>query len=285
MSGVRMRQLQQLLRPVLLRRRKSDPAVAPELPEKWEVEERALLTVEQAAMYQALVDQMFGQMARGGSAMARRGVILTTLVRLKQVCDHPALLAGGRPSPKRSGKLRALIDRLRVAVEAGEAALVFTQFREMGEILCAALEAEMGFRPAFLHGGMSAKARGEIVEQFQTGRLASPVLILSLRAGGVGLNLTRASHVFHYDRWWNPAVEDQATDRAYCIGQTRAVEVHKMICVGTLEERIDEMLQAKRALSDVVSRVSEDWVTELDDEALHQLFALQPAGVVEDDEP
>ncbi|WP_304458448.1 DEAD/DEAH box helicase [Alicyclobacillus sendaiensis] len=285
LSGVRMRQLQGLLRPVLLRRRKSDPAIAPELPEKWEVEERALLTAEQAAMYQALVDQMFEQIGRGSNAMTRRGTILTTLLRLKQVCDHPALIAGGRPSAKRSGKLRSLLDLLRVVVDGGEAALVFTQFREMGEILCQAVEEALGFRPAFLHGGMSAKVRGEIVERYQAKQMPSPVLILSLRAGGVGLNLTRANHVFHYDRWWNPAVEDQATDRAYRIGQLRGVEVHKMICVGTLEERIDEMLRAKRALSDVVSRVSEDWVTELDDEALYQLFALKPAGVMEEDEP
>ncbi|WP_367306584.1 DEAD/DEAH box helicase [Alicyclobacillus acidocaldarius] len=285
LSGVRMRQLQLLLRPVLLRRRKSDPMIAPELPEKWEVEERALLTAEQAAMYQALVDQMFAQIARGPSTMARRGAILTTLVRLKQVCDHPALISGGRPSVKRSGKLRSLLDLLRVVVDGGEAALIFTQFREMGEMLCAAVEDELGFRPVFFYGGMSAKARGEIVERFQSGRMEAPVLVLSLRAGGVGLNLTRANHVFHYDRWWNPAVEDQATDRAYRIGQTRSVEVHKMICVGTLEERIDEMLRAKRALSDVVSRVSEDWVTELDDEALYQLFALKPVGVMEEDEP
>lgn len=284
LSGVRMRQLQLLLRPVLLRRRKSDPTIAPELPEKWEVEERAFLTVEQAALYQAFVDQMFAEISRGSSAMARRGAILTTLMRLKQVCDHPALISGGRPSPKRSGKLRSLLDRLRVVVDAGEAALIFTQFREMGEMLCAALEDEWGWRPAFLHGGMSAKARGEMVEAFQAGRTESPVLVLSLRAGGVGLNLTRASHVFHYDRWWNPAVEDQATDRAYRIGQVRNVEVHKMICVGTLEERIDEMLRAKRALSDLVSRVSDDWVTELDDEALHQLFALTSNSVMEDDE-
>ncbi|AEJ42973.1 DEAD/DEAH box helicase [Alicyclobacillus acidocaldarius] len=285
LSGVRMRQLQLLLRPVLLRRRKSDPAIAPELPEKWEVEERALLTAEQAAIYQALVDQMFAQIARGPSAIARRGAILTTLLRLKQVCDHPALISGGRPSAKRSGKLRSLLDLLRVVVDGGEAALIFTQFREMGEMLCKAVEDELGFRPPFLHGGMSAKARGEIVEQYQTKRMASPVLVLSLRAGGVGLNLTRANHVFHYDRWWNPAVEDQATDRAYRIGQSRGVEVHKMICAGTLEERIDEMLRAKRALSDVVSRVSEDWVTELDDEALYELFALNPVDVMEEDAP
>ncbi|EJY55271.1 SNF2-like protein [Alicyclobacillus hesperidum URH17-3-68] len=276
--------LQALLRPVLLRRRKTDPDIQTELPEKWEVDERAYLTAEQAAMYQAFVDQLFTGIGEGAKAMSRRGMILSTLVRLKQVCDHPCLISGGAPSLRRSGKLRQLMDLLRIVVEDGECALVFTQFRDMGEILCDTMEAEFGVRPQFLHGGLTARSRGEIVESFQNGRDPSPILVLSLRAGGVGLNLTRANHVFHYDRWWNPAVEDQATDRAYRIGQTKDVQVHKMICAGTLEERIDQMILSKRELSEAIVSSSQEWVTELDDDSLRELFALTPQTVFEEDD-
>ncbi|MBX5437433.1 MAG: DEAD/DEAH box helicase [Alicyclobacillaceae bacterium] len=219
--------------------------------------------------------------ARGAAAraMSRRGQILSALVRLKQVCDHPCLLVGGRKDPERSGKLRLLLELLEEVRERGEAALVFTQFRDMGELICDVLEDRWGRRPPFLHGGLGAAQRGALVEAFQAGRDPSPVLVLSLKAGGVGLNLTRANHVFHYDRWWNPAVEDQATDRVFRIGQSRDVQVHKLVCAGTLEERIDQMIAAKRALSNAVVGASEQWVTELDDQALRELFALDPDEV------
>lgn len=277
------RRLHGLLRPVLLRRRKTEPEIRVELPEKWEVSEYAGLTSEQASLYQSVLNRLFGQMEEGGqgsgdgnrmSAMARRGHILSALVRLKQVCDHPCLLLGGQGDTVRSGKLGLLIDILRDVVEDGEAALVFTQFRDMGELLCDVMEKEFGARPRFLHGGLSATARGQIVDEFQSGVDPSPILVLSLKAGGVGLNLTRANHVFHYDRWWNPAVEDQATDRAFRIGQKRDVQVHRLICSGTLEERIDSLIQSKRAVSSAVVGESEGWVTELDDNELRQLFAL-----------
>lgn len=285
-GGQSATKLQLLLRPVLLRRRKTDPDIQTELPEKWEVEERAYLTSEQAAMYQAFVDQLFsGIRGPDVTSMSRRGRILATLVRLKQVCDHPCLISGGAPTVRRSGKLRQLVDLLSTVIDEGECGLIFTQFREMGEILCDTLEAEFGVRPKFLHGGLTAAARGEMVDAFQSGLDPSPFLVLSLRAGGVGLNLTRANHVFHFDRWWNPAVEDQATDRAYRIGQTKDVQVHKMICSGTLEERIDQLIMSKRELSEVIVSSSNDWVTELDDETLRELFTLGPQGVWEEEEP
>lgn len=283
------RQLHRLLRPVLLRRRKTEPEIQSELPEKWEVNDYAGLTAEQAALYQTILNRLFGQIAEmralgQSGSMARRGHILSALVRLKQVCNHPCLLVGGAGDVGRSGKLKLLMDVLEDVVEDGEAALVFTQFRDMGELLCDVMERRFGHRPRFLHGGLSATARGQLVDAYQSGADPSPILVLSLKAGGVGLNLTRANHVFHFDRWWNPAVEDQATDRAFRIGQTRDVQVHKLICSGTLEERIDQLIHSKRAVSAAVVGESEGWVTDLDDEALKQLFALDVEASLEMDE-
>jgi len=275
------RKLQRLLRPVLLRRHKTDPAIQVELPEKWEVREYSSLTTEQAALYQSFVNRLFVGVSNRGLSMSRRGQILAALVRLKQVCDHPCLVTGGSTDVARSGKLNLLLDLLEDVVSEGDAALVFTQFRDMGELLCGAMEGRFGWRPRFLHGGQTAQMRGEIVEAFQTSKDSAPVLVLSLKAGGVGLNLTRANHVFHFDRWWNPAVEDQATDRAFRIGQTKDVQVHKLGCLGTLEERIDTLIESKRQLSATVVGDSEAWLTELDDEELRGLFALNEETAVE----
>lgn len=276
--------LQHLLRPVLLRRRKTDPSIQLELPEKWEMRSFASLTIEQASVYQSIVNQLFTGIGERG-AMSRRGQILAALVRLKQVCDHPCLVTGGSPDAARSGKLKLLIDLLEDVVADGECALIFTQFRDMGDLICDALAEHFGWRPKFLHGGLTANARGNMVEAFQSGADASPVFVLSLKAGGVGLNLTRANHVFHFDRWWNPAVEDQATDRAFRIGQERDVQVHKLVCGGTLEERIDALIESKRQLSAaVIGESSESWVTELDDESLRQLFMLDEKLAVEGDD-
>lgn len=277
------RKLQRLLRPVLLRRHKSDPEIQVELPEKWEVREYASLTTEQAALYQSFVNRLFEGVGQQAGTMSRRGQILAALVRLKQVCDHPCLVTGGSTDIERSGKMQLLLDMLQEITADGESALVFTQFRDMGELLCDAMEDRFGWRPKFLHGGLSAEARGEIVAGFQSRRDGAPVLVLSLKAGGVGLNLTRANHVFHYDRWWNPAVEDQATDRAFRIGQTKDVQVHKLVCLGTLEERIDTLIESKRVLSASVVGDSEAWLTELDDEELRGLFALNAEAAVESD--
>ncbi|KPV43649.1 hypothetical protein AN477_11485 [Alicyclobacillus ferrooxydans] len=283
-SGRTSWQLHQLLQPVLLRRSKTDPNIQLELPEKWEVLEYAGLTSEQGALYQSVVNRLFLSIDGTTTTMSRRGQILTALVRLKQVCDHPCLTVGGSPAVNRSGKLKMLLDLMDDALSVGEAAIVFTQFRSMGEILCDAMEQRFGWRPQFLHGGLTSVTRGEIVDAFQSGRDKSPVLVLSLKAGGVGLNLTRANHVFHYDRWWNPAVEDQATDRVFRIGQTKNVQVHKLVCTGTLEERIDHLIQSKRSLSKAVVGESEGWLTEMDNDALRNLFELDAAFDFEEEE-
>jgi SNF2 family DNA or RNA helicase len=275
--------LQHLLKPVLLRRSKTNPLIQLELPEKWEYVEYAALTAEQAALYQSIVNQLFATLPES-EGIRRRGHILTALVRLKQVCDHPCLAMGGSSSVERSGKLKLLLDLLETVVSDGESALVFTQFRDMGALLCDALAERFGWKPRFLHGGLSAGERGRIVEDFQAGRDPAQVLVLSLKAGGVGLNLTRANHVFHFDRWWNPAVEDQATDRVFRIGQVKDVQVHKLVCPGTLEERIDDLIQSKRRLSSMVVGNSEAWITELGNDALQELLALDVRAALEVEE-
>ncbi|MCL6636368.1 MAG: DEAD/DEAH box helicase [Alicyclobacillus sp.] len=268
-----LHRLHRLLRPVVLRRTKAEEEVRSALPEKWEVIRYAALTAEQAALYQAVLAALFNR-STSQSTRSRRGQVLAALVRLKQVCNHPCLLVGGQPGPERSGKLKLLLDCLAAVVAEGEGALVFTQFRTMGEVLVTAVQQQFGWEPAFLHGGLNARQRGELVERYQSGADPSPVMVLSLRAGGVGLNLTRASHVFHYDRWWNPAVEDQATDRVHRLGQVRPVQVHKLICPGTLEERIDHVLTAKRELAARVVGPPEQWLADLNDDDLRALFAL-----------
>lgn len=282
-DSVYSRRLHRLVQPLLLRRTKSDPAIQVELPEKWEVREYASLSTEQAALYQSVVNRLFTDIDQSRSDLSRRGRILAALVRLKQICDHPCLVEGGRGDMQRSGKLGLLMELLEDVVDEGASALIFTQFRDMGELLCETIAAKYGWRPKFLHGGLTASARGKIVDDYQNGQDKSPVLVLSLKAGGVGLNLTRANYVFHYDRWWNPAVEDQATDRVFRIGQTKDVQVHKLICAGTLEERIDQLITSKRQLSAaVVGDSAEGWITELDDTALRELFALDADAAVED---
>ncbi len=276
------RKLQRIIQPILLRRRKTEPAIQMELPDKWEIMEYAGLITEQAAVYQSIVNQLFEKID-GSRSMSRRGQILAALVRLKQVCDHPCLVTGGSGSVIRSGKLKLLLELLGDVMEEGASALVFTQFRDMGELLCSAIREQFAFEPKFLHGGLTSTARGKIVEDFQIGTDPSPVLVLSLKAGGVGLNLTRANHVFHFDRWWNPAVEDQATDRVFRIGQTKDVQVHKLICSGTLEERIDELIASKRQLSEAIVSHSDHYVTELDDLELRALFDLDMDASIGED--
>jgi SNF2 family DNA or RNA helicase len=210
----------------------------------------------------------------------RKGVILATLSKLKQVCNHPAqFLHDNSPLPGRSGKLARLTEMLEELLEAGDRALVFSQFAEMGAMLRRHLMEAFGREVLFLHGGVTKKQRDEMVERFQAG--GAPIFILSLKAGGTGLNLTGASHVFHFDRWWNPAVEDQATDRAFRIGQTRNVQVHKFLCAGTLEEKIDEMIEKKKKVAEQVVGAGEGWLTELSTEELRDLMALRPGAVAE----
>jgi SNF2 family DNA or RNA helicase len=220
------------------------------------------------------------------SGIERRGRILALLTHLKQICNHPSqFLKAQGPYRGRSGKLDRLTEMLEEVVEAGERALVFTQFKEMGDRLQIHLQDALGFEPPFLHGGTSREGRDELVRSFQEDPDSPPVLLLSLKAGGVGLNLTAATHVFHFDRWWNPAVEDQATDRTYRIGQTKNVQVHKLVTIGTLEEKIDALLESKRDLADRVVGSGEGWLTELDDDALRRLVALDPdAELLDPDE-
>ncbi len=267
--------LRQIVAPFMLRRLKTDPGVAADLPPKIESVVSCTLSREQATLYQATVTTLLDDEGLG-EGIERRGRILKLLTALKQICNHPAQFLG-EPGPlrARSGKLARTTEILAEVLAAGERALVFTQYRAMGELLARHLTATLRL-PAvpFLHGGVERSARDQMVEAFQTDDAASPLLLVSLKAGGTGLNLTRATHVLHYDRWWNPAVEDQATDRAYRIGQTRTVNVHKLVTAGTLEERIADLLEEKRALADSVVGSGETWLTELDDRDLRTLVEL-----------
>jgi SNF2 family DNA or RNA helicase len=263
--------LARVVRPFLLRRRKSDPGIAPELPAKIETDVVVPLSPEQAGLYQAVVRETLDAIA-AKAGIERRGLILKLLTELKQICNHPAqYLHEDAPLAGRSGKLAALDELTDVIVDEGDAVLVFSQYVAMCRLLEAHLTSR-GIATAFLHGGVPARKREEMVVRFQAG--AVPVFLLSLKAGGTGLNLTRATHVIHYDRWWNPAVEDQATDRAHRIGQDRAVQVHRLIAEGTLEDRIADVMARKRSLAESVVGAGEAWLSELSDSELRELVSL-----------
>jgi hypothetical protein len=268
--------LVRMTRPFLLRRRKVDPDVLPDLPPRQDSTEYCTLTVEQAALYQATIDAMMRDV-RGAAGIERRGHVLALITRLKQVCNHP-LHALGKPGglPGRSGKLDRLTEMLSEALAEGDSALVFTQYAVMGGLLSGHVERELEVERLYLDGSTPRTERERIVDRFQESNGVPRVLVMSLRAGGLGLNLTAANHVFHFDRWWNPAVEDQASDRAHRIGQTRVVQVHKMVCAGTIEERIDELIAGKRELaSRIVDRGVESALSELGDDELADLVALR----------
>ncbi len=271
--------LRRLTSPFLLRRTKADKSLVPDLPDKVEQLAWASLTREQAGMYQGVVDQLLAD-AQQATGMRRRGLVLAALTRLKQICNHPAhALGDGSRLGGRSGKLTRFDELVADLLDAEEQALVFTQFREMGLLLQRHLTERFSLPTPFLHGGVPRKGRDRMVDEFQSGS-ASPLLLVSLRAGGTGLNLTAASRVVHYDRWWNPAVEDQATDRAWRIGQHRSVFVHKLVCQGTIEERVDAMINDKRALADaVVGTTGEAWLSELSTEELRDLIVLDHSAV------
>ncbi len=260
-----------LVRPFLLRRRKSDPGVAPDLPPKIETDRVVPLTAEQATLYAAVVSEVMAQIA-DAEGIGRRGLVLKLLTALKQVCNHPAQYLGqDSPLAGRSGKLDALEGLLDIVSDEGKAALVFTQYVAMARLLVEHLSAR-GLRVLFLHGGVPVGRRQSLVDAFQAGE--ADVFVISLKAGGTGLNLTAATHVVHYDRWWNPAVEDQASDRAWRIGQHETVQVHRLVSEGTLEDRIAALLQTKRDLADAVIGAGEGWVAELDDGQLRELVEL-----------
>ena len=281
--------LRRLVHPFILRRLKSDPAVIVDLPARTETKEYATLTPVQAALYQAIVDDLLSGVD-DVTGIQRRGRVLAALTRLKQICNHPAQLpdtavprshdAPGtsddlQPLSSRSGKCTRLMEMLEELLAAGDSALIFTQYRRMGHLLAAMIRQDLDIEAPFMHGGTSPPRRQEMIDRFQHSDGTMPIFILSLKTGGIGLNLTAANHVFHFDRWWNPAVENQATDRAYRIGQTRTVHVHKFVCVGTLEERIDQMIEQKTALADNVISSGEQWLTELTTEKLGEMLRLR----------
>jgi SNF2 family DNA or RNA helicase len=272
--------LKKLISPFILRRVKSDPNVIQDLPEKIEMKEYCNLTEEQATLYGALVQQTLKRIETT-DGIERKGLVLTLLMQLKQICNHPAhylkqsstsdldLISG------RSGKLVRLTEMLEEVLAEGDHALIFTQFAEMGKLLAAYLPAALNTQTLFLHGGTPVNQRDIMVRRFQEEPRSPQIFILSLKAGGLGLNLTRANHVFHFDRWWNPAVEDQATDRAFRIGQKRNVQVHKFVTVGSLEERIDELIESKKSLAESIIGGGEDWLTELTTDELRDLVSLR----------
>jgi hypothetical protein len=272
--------LRRTVAPFMMRRVKSDPAVAADLPPKIESIVACSLTREQATLYQAAVTALLDEQNLG-QGIARQGRVLKLLTALKQICNHPAQYLGqSGPVPGRSGKLARATEMLAEVIDSGDRAIVFTQYREMGDLLAKHLGTALRLpKVPFLHGGVNRAARDAMVAAFQTDDTAPPLLLISLKAGGTGLNLTRATHVLHYDRWWNPAVEDQATDRAYRIGQTRTVNVHKLVTAGTLEERISTLLEQKRSLADAVVGAGETWLANLDDADLRALVTLSTENV------
>ena len=264
--------------PFLLRRLKSDKTIISDLPDKIEQDELALLTERQAALYHETLEQAM-QAIEGiettdhQSLFVRQGLVLQMILALKQICNHPALfLKNGDFTPDLSGKTEMLLSLLESIVESGQKVLVFTQFREMGDMLGQMIEQRLSEKPLFLHGGCSIKERQAMVDRFQTNTRGDQIFLLSLKAAGTGLNLTAASHVIHYDLWWNPAVEAQATDRAYRIGQHQNVVVHRFITQNTFEERINQMIQDKRHLADMTVASGESWIGKLSNSELREIF-------------
>lgn len=271
--------LKRLIQPFVLRRLKTDKTIIEDLPDKMEMNVFCNLTQEQASLYEAVVKEMMEKIELA-DGMERRGLILATLTKLKQVCNHPAHFLSDKSSlPHRSGKLARLEEMVEEVLEGNEKALIFTQYAEMGEMLQQHLQERFGCEILFLQGKTPKKQRDLMVQRFQEEQRGVPVFILSLKAGGVGLNLTAANHVFHFDRWWNPAVENQATDRAFRIGQTKNVQVHKYVCIGTLEERIDQMIEQKKVLAESIVGSGESWLTEMSTDQLKSLFYLSREAV------
>jgi SNF2 family DNA or RNA helicase len=272
-------ELRRITQPFVLRRLKTDKTIISDLPDKQEMKVWCNLTQEQASLYAATVTDMLSRIEDASDDISRRGLVLATMAKLKQVCNHPAhLLGDGSRLAGRSGKLARLEELCEEIVAEGDKALCFTQYAEFGRMLQPYLAARIGCPVLFLYGGTPKKQRDAMVARFQEADEAV-LFLLSLKAGGTGLNLTAANHVIHIDRWWNPAVEDQATDRAFRIGQRRDVQVRKFVCVGTLEERIDAMIEQKKALAEQIVGTGESWLTELSTAALREVLALSPDAV------
>jgi SNF2 family DNA or RNA helicase len=276
------KRLKALVSPFILRRVKTDPNVISDLPQKNEMKVFCNLTKEQATLYEAVVRDSLKRIEES-EGIERRGIVLATLMKLKQVCNHPAQFLGdGSALAGRSGKLARMTEMMEEVRAVKDRALVFTQFAEMGTLLKAYLQEAFGDEVLFLHGGVSAKARTKMIERFQDDPNGPLIFILSIKAGGTGLNLMRANHVFHFDRWWNPAVENQATDRAFRIGQTKNVQVHKYLCAGTFEEKINAMIERKKALAESIVGTSEAWITEMTTAQLKELFVLRREAIADE---
>lgn len=270
--------LRRMVQPFLLRRLKTDPTIISDLPEKNEMVVYCSLSKEQETLYTHVIEETMDRVDRS-EGVQRRGLVLGLLLKLKQVTNHPAhYLREKGPLEERSGKLNRLTEMLEEALAVGDRALVFTQFVEMGHLLRRHLMENLGREALFLHGGTPAARREQMVRSFQEDDNGAPIFVLSLRAGGVGVNLTRANHVFHFDRWWNPAVENQATDRAFRIGQKRSVQVYKFVVSGTLEEQIHKMIESKQDLAESIVNSGEDWLADMDTEGLRKLIALRSRG-------
>ncbi|MGH8001136.1 MAG: SNF2-related protein, partial [Brasilonema sp.] len=278
-----LNQLRSLAQPFILRRLKTDRSIIQDLPEKQEMTVFCGLSSQQAQLYQRVVEDSLSEIEEA-EGLQRRGMILALLIKLKQICNHPShYLKQDTLEQHHSGKLQRLQEMLEIVVVSGDRALIFTQFAEWGKLLKPYLEKQLDREILFLYGSTPKKQREEMVDRFQQDPQGPPIMILSLKAGGVGLNLTRANHVFHFDRWWNPAVENQATDRVFRIGQTRNVQVHKYVCTGTLEEKIHDMIESKKQLAEQVIGAGEDWLTELDTNQLRNLLILDRSTVIEEE--
>jgi non-specific serine/threonine protein kinase len=267
--------LRDIISPFILRRLKTDKSVIADLPDKIELKAFTELTKKQVVLYSALIKDIENQLKQV-DGIARKGLVLASIMKFKQICNHPDQYLGQSAfDPALGGKFEKLAQICETIAEKRERVLVFTQFREMTSPIADYMETVFSRKGLILHGGTAVKKRGELVERFN-GVEYVPFMVLSLKAGGTGLNLTAANHVIHFDRWWNPAVENQATDRAYRIGQSRNVLVHKFITAGTIEEKIDAMLEEKQKLAGgVIASQGEAWITEMDDDALMNLFRLE----------
>ncbi len=275
--------LKKLIQPFILRRLKTDQAIIKDLPDKIENKIYCNLSKEQAALYETVVRDVSEQLDNA-EGIQRQGLMLSTLMQLKQICNHPMqfLQDGSAFTPARSHKLERVGEMLEEAIAQGDSALVFTQFTEIGEQLARYLNQEKRFSTYYLHGGTSRAKREAMITGFQDPESEPAIFVLSLKAGGVGITLTRANHVFHFDRWWNPAVENQATDRAFRIGQKKNVFVHKFVTLGTLEERIDQMIADKQKIADGIVGSDEGWLTQLDNQAFRELITLNKRCIMED---
>ena len=281
--------LRSLVRPFILRRLKTDTNIIQDLPQKQEMNVFCGLTTEQADIYQQLVDESLTAI-EDAEGIQRHGLVLTLLMRLKQLCNHPELTDSKNqkvtklPSDfgNRSGKLMRLSEMLEVVIDENDRALIFTQFAQWGKLLKLYLETTLKTEVLFLYGATKRAQRQEIIDRFQNDPNGPKIFILSLKAGGTGLNLTRANHVFHVDRWWNPAVENQATDRAFRIGQKRNVQVHKFVTSGTLEEKINDIIESKKELAEQTVDAGEQWLTRMDTDRLRSLLLLDRDRVIDE---